>query len=168
MIHLRNKLSRRVGWWVVRLIETKANSAQLELNLVWALQLLPFNTSVKLHITEIHISCKINFIGWMLDVGCWMDVGWMVGESGIKANSAQFSWSLAELGKNITRAPLTLPVYESFWCWEVNNFTINLFNCSSGLWSVGMPGPPKDGAVVPTLAYEVEPSTIIALLSKCS
>ena len=27
-----------------------------------------------------------------------MDVGWMVGESGIKANSAQFSWSLAELG----------------------------------------------------------------------
>ena len=33
--------------------------------------------------------------GWM-DVG-WMD-GWMVGESGIKANSAQFSWSLAELG----------------------------------------------------------------------
>ena len=30
--------------------------------------------------------------GWMLDVG------WMVGESGIKANSAQFSWSLAELG----------------------------------------------------------------------
>ena len=34
----------------------------------------------------------------MLDVG-WMD-GWMVGESGIKANSAQFSWSLAELGKN--------------------------------------------------------------------
>ena len=24
----------------------------------------------------------------------------MVGESGIKANSAQFSWSLAELGKN--------------------------------------------------------------------
>ena len=34
--------------------------------------------------------------------GCWMDgwmdVGWMVGESGIKANSAQFSWSLAELG----------------------------------------------------------------------
>ena len=45
---------------------------------------------------------EINFIGW-LD-GCWMDVGWMdvgcwmVGESGIKANSAQFSWSLAELG----------------------------------------------------------------------
>ena len=43
-----------------------------------------------------------------MDVGCWMDVGWMdgwmdgcwmVGESGIKANSAQFSWSLAELGK---------------------------------------------------------------------
>jgi len=33
-----------------------------------------------------------------MDVGCWMDVGWMVGESGIKANSAQFSWSLAELG----------------------------------------------------------------------
>ena len=32
-----------------------------------------------------------------MDVG-WMD-GWMVGESGIKANSAQFSWSLAELGK---------------------------------------------------------------------
>ena len=36
--------------------------------------------------------------------GCWMDVGWldgwMVGESGIKSNSAQFSWSLAELGKN--------------------------------------------------------------------
>ena len=32
-------------------------------------------------------------------VGCWMlDVGWMVGESGIKANSAQFSWSLVELG----------------------------------------------------------------------
>ena len=30
-----------------------------------------------------------------------MDVGWMVGESGIKANSAQFSWSLAELGKNV-------------------------------------------------------------------
>ena len=28
----------------------------------------------------------------------WLD-GWMVGESGIKANSAQFSWSLAELGK---------------------------------------------------------------------
>ena len=28
-------------------------------------------------------------------VGCWM-----VGESGIKANSAQFSWSLAELTKN--------------------------------------------------------------------
>ena len=27
-------------------------------------------------------------VGWMLD-GCWM-----VGESGIKANSAQFSWSL--------------------------------------------------------------------------
>ena len=27
--------------------------------------------------------------------------GWMVGESGIKANSAQFSWSLAELGNNI-------------------------------------------------------------------
>ena len=26
--------------------------------------------------------------------------GWMVGESGIKANSAQFSWSLAELGNN--------------------------------------------------------------------
>ena len=25
----------------------------------------------------------------------WMDVGWMVGESGIKANSAQFSRSLA-------------------------------------------------------------------------
>ena len=36
-------------------------------------------------------------VGWMLDG--WMDVGWMVGESGIKANSAQFSWSLAELGK---------------------------------------------------------------------
>ena len=33
---------------------------------------------------------------WMLDVGCWM-----VGESGIKANSAQFSWSLAELGNNL-------------------------------------------------------------------
>ena len=36
--------------------------------------------------------------------GCWMDVGWMldgwmVRESGIKANSAHFSWSLAELGK---------------------------------------------------------------------
>ena len=89
MIHLRIKLSRRVvGAWVVRLIDTNANSAQLELNLVWALQLLPFDTSVKLHITEIHISCKINFIGWMLD-------GWMVGESGIKANSAQFSWILA-------------------------------------------------------------------------
>ena len=29
----------------------------------------------------------------------WLDVGWMVGESGIEANSAQFSWSLAELGK---------------------------------------------------------------------
>ena len=38
----------------------------------------------------------------------WMD-GWMVGESGIKANSAQFSWSLAELGKN--SGPLiSLPV----------------------------------------------------------
>ena len=35
-----------------------------------------------------------------MDVG-WMDGCWMVGESGIKANSAQFSWSLAELG-NIT------------------------------------------------------------------
>ena len=40
-------------------------------------------------------------VGWMLDG--WMDVGWldgcwMVGESGIKANSAQISWSLAELG----------------------------------------------------------------------
>ena len=35
----------------------------------------------------------------MLDVGWILDVGWMVGESGIKANSAQFSWSLAELGK---------------------------------------------------------------------
>ena len=34
----------------------------------------------------------------MLDVGCWMLDGWMVGESGIKANSTQFSWSLAELG----------------------------------------------------------------------
>ena len=34
----------------------------------------------------------------MLDVG-WLDGCWMVGESGIKANSAQFSWSLAELGK---------------------------------------------------------------------
>ena len=34
----------------------------------------------------------------MLDVGCWMlDVG----ESGIKANSSQFSWSLAELGKSL-------------------------------------------------------------------
>ena len=33
--------------------------------------------------------------GWMLDVGCWM-----VGESGIKANSAQLSWRLAELGNN--------------------------------------------------------------------
>ena len=32
-------------------------------------------------------------VGWMLD-------GLMVGESGIKANSAQFSWSLAELGNN--------------------------------------------------------------------
>ena len=30
-------------------------------------------------------------VGWMLD-------GWTVGESGIKANSAQLSWSLAELG----------------------------------------------------------------------
>ena len=30
-----------------------------------------------------------------MDVGCWM-----VGESGIKTNSAQFSWSLAELGNN--------------------------------------------------------------------
>ena len=40
----------------------------------------------------------MNFIGWM-DVG-WMDGCWMVGESGIKANSAQFSWSLAELGNN--------------------------------------------------------------------
>ena len=36
----------------------------------------------------------------MLDVGWILDVGWMVGESGIKANSAQFSWSLAKLGKN--------------------------------------------------------------------
>ena len=27
--------------------------------------------------------------------------GWMVGESGIKANSAQFSWSLAELGNSV-------------------------------------------------------------------
>ena len=27
-------------------------------------------------------------------------VGWMVGESGNKANSASWSWSLAELGKN--------------------------------------------------------------------
>ena len=30
----------------------------------------------------------------------WLD-GWMVGESGIKANSAQFSWGLAELGKSV-------------------------------------------------------------------
>ena len=38
-------------------------------------------------------------VGWLDDwmVG-WLDVGWMVGESGIKANSAQLSWSLAELG----------------------------------------------------------------------
>ena len=36
-----------------------------------------------------------------------MDVGWMVGESGIKANSAQFSWGLAELGK-ITQHQHTL------------------------------------------------------------
>ena len=52
--------------------------------------------SVKLNTTEIHTSCKINFIGWMVG---WLD-GWMVGESGIKANSAQFSWSLAELGND--------------------------------------------------------------------
>ena len=39
---------------------------------------------------------KINFIG----VGGWL-VGWMVGESGNKANSAQLGWSLAELGKNV-------------------------------------------------------------------
>ena len=43
-----------------------------------------------------------------MDVG-WMDVGcWMVGESGIKANSAQFSWSLAELGKKRKRFFSTL------------------------------------------------------------
>ena len=30
-----------------------------------------------------------------------MDGCWMVGESGIKANSAQFSWSLAELGNRV-------------------------------------------------------------------
>ena len=49
--------------------------------------------------------------GWM--VGCWMlDVGWMVGESGIKANSAQFSWSLAELGKKIgSRKPFVFKIY---------------------------------------------------------
>ena len=35
---------------------------------------------------------KINFIG----VGGL--AGWMVGESGNKANSAQLGWSLAELG----------------------------------------------------------------------
>ena len=33
--------------------------------------------------------------GWMVG---WLDGCWMVGESGIKANSAQISWSLAELG----------------------------------------------------------------------
>ena len=34
-----------------------------------------------------------------------MAVGWMVGQSGIKANSAQFGWSLAELGKNMELKP---------------------------------------------------------------
>ena len=36
--------------------------------------------------------------GWMLDVGCMLVGCWMVVESGIKTNLAQFSWSLAELG----------------------------------------------------------------------
>ena len=40
-----------------------------------------------------------------MDVGCWMVVRWMVGESGIKANSAQFNWSLAELGKSTIIEP---------------------------------------------------------------
>ena len=43
-------------------------------------------------------------VGWM-DVGWMLDVGWMVGQSGIKANSAQFSWSMAELGNMLYYSP---------------------------------------------------------------
>ena len=37
----------------------------------------------------------------MLNVRWVLDVGWMVEESGIKPNSAQFSWSLDELGNKL-------------------------------------------------------------------
>ena len=43
-----------------------------------------------------------------------MDGCWMVGESGTKANSAQFSWSLAELGKIHTVNEYNLTVASYF------------------------------------------------------
>ena len=53
-------------------------------------------------------------------LGGWMDVGWMIGESGIKANSSRFSWSLAKLGKK--KVDMFVLNYEQ---WVMGNGTKN-------------------------------------------
>ena len=52
----------------------------------------------------------------------------MVGESGIKANSAQLSWSLAELGNMIYQF---LAIYHSY-SWTVHRFTVEGVGHSTG------------------------------------
>ena len=75
---------------------------------------------VELYIIEIHFSWKIYFIGW-LD-------GWMVGESGIKANSAQLSWSLAELGNTEFPTDFLIRLLEIILKYNIFEFNGELSN----------------------------------------